>query len=127
MGPGSEGLATHRGTCAAAGLSQIYHPQFNPTISFLREPVSRSLSLVLGIKPPLLLDHTIFGLLNNRRIQPCTFVPEFDGWLLKEEAGRKTVVRVVEEHPSNKLLQWHFNQSLLKCLATELTNAQSTR
>ena len=85
--------------CYAACLSQIYHTQLNPTISFLHEPGSRRFSLALDLAEifkPLLVDRTIFRLLNKKEIQPRDFVHELGGCLLKD-SGRKTFVRVFEE------------------------------
>lgn len=85
--------------CYAACLSQIYHTQLNPTISFLHEPGTRRFSLALDLAEvfkPLLVDRLIFRVLNKKEIQPRDFVQELDRCVLKESA-RKTVVRVFEE------------------------------
>jgi CRISPR-associated protein Cas1 len=82
--------------CYAACLSQIYHTQLNPTISFLHEPGHRRFSLALDLAEifkPLLVDRTIFRVLNKKEIQPHHFVRELDGCLLKE-SGRKIFVEV---------------------------------
>ncbi|RTQ53394.1 type I-B CRISPR-associated endonuclease Cas1 [Hymenobacter gummosus] len=85
--------------CYAACLSQIYHTQLNPTISFLHEPGTRRFSLALDLAEvfkPLLVDRLIFRVLNKKEIQSRDFVQELDRCVLKESA-RKTVVRVFEE------------------------------
>jgi len=100
--------------CYAACLSQIYHTQLNPTISFLHEPGSRRFSLALDmaeIFKPLLVDRTIFRLLNKKEIQPRDFVRELDGCLLKE-AGRKTFVRVFEERLKETIQHRRLNRSV---------------
>jgi len=100
--------------CYAACLSQIYHTQLNPTISFLHEPGSRRFSLALDmaeIFKPLLVDRTIFRLLNKKEIQPRDFVRELDGCLLKE-AGRKTFVRVFEERLKEIIQHRRLNRSV---------------
>jgi len=85
--------------CYAACLSQIYHTQLNPTISFLHEPGTRRFSLALDLAEifkPLLVDRLIFRVLNKKEIQPKDFVQDLGRCVLKEQA-RKTVVRVFEE------------------------------
>ena len=100
--------------CYAACLSQIYHTQLNPTISFLHEPGSRRFSLALDmaeIFKPLLVDRTIFRLVNKKEIQPRDFVRELDGCLLKE-AGRKTFVRVFEERLKETIQHRRLNRAV---------------
>ncbi|MFD2785395.1 type I-B CRISPR-associated endonuclease Cas1b [Hymenobacter rubripertinctus] len=85
--------------CYAACLSQIYHTQLNPTISFLHEPGTRRFSLALDLAEvfkPLLVDRLIFRVLNKKEIQPRDFVHDLGRCVLKEPA-RKTIVRVFEE------------------------------
>jgi CRISPR-associated protein Cas1 len=85
--------------CYAACLSQIYHTQLNPTISFLHEPGTRRFSLALDLAEifkPLLVDRLIFRVLNKKEIQPSDFVQELGRCVLKEPA-RKTVVRIFDE------------------------------
>ncbi len=85
--------------CYAACLSQIYHTQLNPTISFLHQPGVRRFSLALDLSEvfkPLLVDRTIFRVLNKREIGPGDFRTDVAGCMLKD-AARKTFVRVFEE------------------------------
>lgn len=85
--------------CYAACLSTIYHTQLNPTISFLHEPGARRYSLALDLSEvfkPLLVDRTIFKVLNKREIGPGDFMNEFNRCTLKEPA-RKLFVRAFEE------------------------------
>jgi CRISPR-associated protein Cas1 len=92
--------------CYAACLSQIYHTQLNPTISFLHEPGHRRFSLALDLAEifkPLLVDRTIFRLVNKKEIQPKDFEAAVGGCLLKE-SGRKTFVRVFEERMKETIL-----------------------
>ena len=100
--------------CYAACLSQIYHTQLNPTISFLHEPGSRRFSLALDmaeIFKPLLVDRTIFRLVNKKEIQSRDFVRELDGCLLKE-SGRKTFVRVFEERLKETIQHRRLNRAV---------------
>ncbi|MES2733359.1 MAG: type I-B CRISPR-associated endonuclease Cas1b [Bacteroidota bacterium] len=85
--------------CYTLCLGMIYHTQLNPTISFLHEPGVRRFSLALDLAEifkPLLVDRTIFKLLNKREIQPKDFSTDLNGCVLKE-VGRKTFVKAFEE------------------------------
>lgn len=85
--------------CYTICLSQIYHTQLNPTISFLHEPGYRRYSLALDIAEifkPLLVDRIIFRVLNKKEIQSKDFDHQINSCVLKE-SGRKTFVRIWEE------------------------------
>lgn len=85
--------------CYTLCLSQIYHTQLNPTISFLHEPGYRRYSLALDIAEifkPLLVDRIIFRVLNKKEIQSKDFDHQINSCVLKE-SGRKTFVRIWEE------------------------------
>lgn len=85
--------------CYTTCLGQIYHTQLNPTISFLHEPGYRRYSLALDmaeIFKPILVDRTIFKVLNKKEIQVKDFDIQLKGVTLKESA-RKTFVRAYEE------------------------------
>lgn len=85
--------------CYALCLSQIYHTQLNPTISFLHEPGYRRYSLALDIAEifkPLLVDRLIFRLLNKREIKADDFDHQLNSCTLKD-SGRKIFVRAWEE------------------------------
>ncbi|TDB67887.1 type I-B CRISPR-associated endonuclease Cas1b [Arundinibacter roseus] len=85
--------------CYTVCLDQIYHTQLNPTISFLHEPGARRYSLALDLAEifkPLLIDRTIFSLLNKRQIQATDFRMELNGCTLKE-GGRKLFVQALED------------------------------
>jgi CRISP-associated protein Cas1 len=85
--------------CYTVCLSQIYHTQLNPTISFLHEPGYRRYSLALDLAEifkPLLVDRVIFSVLNKKQITSKDFVMEVNKCVLKEPA-RKTFVKAFEE------------------------------
>lgn len=85
--------------CYTLCLSQIYHTQLNPTISFLHEPGYRRFSFALDIAEifkPVLVDRLIFRLLNKKEIQAKDFDHQLNSCLLKE-SGRRTFARVWEE------------------------------
>ncbi|MBN8650559.1 MAG: type I-B CRISPR-associated endonuclease Cas1 [Cytophagales bacterium] len=85
--------------CYALCLSQLYHTQLNPTISYLHEPGARRYSLALDLAEifkPILVDRTIFRVLNKREIQASDFSVELNRCVLKE-SGKKVFIRAWEE------------------------------
>jgi len=80
-------------------LSEIYHTQLNPTISFLHEPGTRRFSLSLDLAEifkPILSDKVTFKLINNQMIKPEHFEEKLNFCYLKEE-GRKLYLREYDE------------------------------
>ncbi|MEM3928212.1 MAG: type I-B CRISPR-associated endonuclease Cas1b [Archaeoglobaceae archaeon] len=78
----------------SAVLSELYHTQLNPAISYLHEPSERRFSLALDLAEifkPLIVDRLIFSLVNNRIIQKDDFDREMNGILLNENGKRKFV------------------------------------
>ncbi|MBP2639593.1 MAG: CRISPR-associated protein, Cas1 family [Firmicutes bacterium] len=72
-------------------LSEIYHTQLNPTISYLHEPGVRRFSLSLDLAEifkPLLGDRLIFSLLNRNQITERDFTPNLNFLHLKKEASQ---------------------------------------
>lgn len=85
--------------CYSLCLTQIYHTQLNPTISFLHEPGTRRYSLALDLAEifkPILVDRTIFRVLNKKELQASDFSVELNRCTLKE-SGRKAFVKAWEE------------------------------
>jgi CRISP-associated protein Cas1 len=85
--------------CYTVCLGQLYHTQLNPTISFLHEPGARRYSLALDLAEifkPILVDRTIFSVLNKKQIQANDFRFDLNRCVLKE-SGRKTFVKAFEE------------------------------
>ncbi|MEM6517091.1 MAG: type I-B CRISPR-associated endonuclease Cas1b [Bacteroidota bacterium] len=85
--------------CYTKCLDQIYHTQLNPTISFLHEPGARRYSLALDLAEifkPILVDRTIFRVLNRREIKANDFEKGLNGCFLKDK-GKKTFLRIFEE------------------------------
>lgn len=82
----------------AKTLSEIYHTQLNPTISYLHEPGVRRYSLCLDLSEifkPLIGDRLIFSLLNRNQITEKSFIQELKGLYLKKEASQ-LIVRELE-------------------------------
>ena len=72
-------------------LSQIYHTQLNPTVSFLHEPGERRYSLALDIAEifkPVIVDKVIFKLINNKMIKEKHFLQELKFSYLNEKGRR---------------------------------------
>lgn len=79
-------------------LSEVYHTQLNPTISYLHEPGVGRYSLCLDISEvfkPLIGDRLIFSLLNRNQITEDSFTQELNFLHLKKEAS-KLIVRELE-------------------------------
>lgn len=72
-------------------LSEIYHTQLNPTISYLHEPGARRFSLCLDLSEifkPLIVDRLIFSLLNKNQITEDSFTEELNFLHLKKSASQ---------------------------------------
>jgi len=85
--------------CYTLCLDQIYHTQLNPTISYLHEPGYRRYSLALDIAEifkPILVDRTIFRVLNKKEVQSKDFDIKVNKVILKE-SGKKAFIRAFEE------------------------------
>lgn len=80
-------------------LKAISQTQLNPTISYLHTPGERRYSLCLDVSEifkPIIVDRTIFKVLNKREIQPSHFDSRL-GRCLLNNAGKKIFVRALEE------------------------------
>ena len=70
-------------------LSEIYHTQLNPTISYLHEPGIRRYSLCLDISE--VFKPLIFSLLNRKQITEKSFTKELNYLHLKKDASKLIV------------------------------------
>jgi CRISPR-associated protein Cas1 len=80
-------------------LSEIYHTQLNPTISYLHEPFERRYSLALDLSEifkPILVDRLIFYLVNKRMLKEEDFEKDINYCLLNEK-GRKIFLKEYDE------------------------------
>jgi CRISPR-associated protein Cas1 len=80
-------------------LSEIYRTQLNPTISFLHEPGERRFSLSLDLSEifkPIIVDRTIFKLVNNRMIGEEHFLDELNFCYLNDK-GRRLFISEYDE------------------------------
>lgn len=90
-------------------LTEIYHTQLNPTISYLHEPSERRFSLSLDLSEifkPILVDRVIFKLVNNQMLGEEHFLEELNFCYLNE-LGRRVFLtewdeklRTTIKHPS---------------------------
>jgi CRISPR-associated protein Cas1 len=100
--------------CYSLCLGQIYHTQLNPTISFLHEPGYRRYSLALDLAEifkPILVDRTIFKVLNKKEIQATDFDIQVNSVILKE-AGRKKFVKAFEERLNETIKHRSLNRNV---------------
>ena len=85
--------------CYTMCLDQIFHTQLNPTIGFLHEPGFRRYSLALDLAEvfkPILVDRTIFSLLNKKQIQSSDFRMDMNRCVMKDLA-RKIFAQAFED------------------------------
>ncbi len=83
----------------ATVLTEIYHTQLNPTVSFLHEPGERRYSLSLDLSEvfkPVIVDRVIFNLVNNRSIKEGHFHEELRGCYLTDQ-GRRVFLKEYDE------------------------------
>lgn len=91
--------------CYTLCLGQLYHTQLNPTISFLHEPGARRYSLALDLAEifkPILVDRTIFRVLNKKEVQASDFMMELNRCVLKD-SGKKAFIKAWEERLSETI------------------------
>jgi CRISPR-associated protein Cas1 len=85
--------------CYSLCLRAIHQTQLNPTISYLHEPGYRRYSLALDIAEifkPILIDKTIFKVLNKKEIQSKHFDMKLNRCVLND-SGKKIFVQAIEE------------------------------
>ena len=91
--------------CYTNCMNAIYHTQLNPTISYLHEPGTRRYSLALDLAEifkPILVDRTIFRIVNKSEIKQNDFIFELNSCLLKD-SGKKIFLNAYEEHLSETI------------------------
>ncbi len=100
--------------CYTLCLGQLYHTQLNPTISFLHEPGYRRFSLALDLAEifkPILVDRTIFRVLNKKEVQAKDFDVQVNRVVLKE-AGKKAFVKAFEERLNDTIKHRTLNRNI---------------
>lgn len=85
--------------CYTLCLRAIHQTQLNPTISYLHTPGERRYSLALDVAEifkPIIVDRTIFRVLNRKEIQEKHFDKKMNKCLLNV-SGKKIFVKAIEE------------------------------
>lgn len=85
--------------CYSFCLRAIHQTQLNPTISYLHSPGERRYSLSLDISEifkPVIVDRTIFKVLNKRELQEKHFDHHLNKCVLNQ-TGKKIFVKAIEE------------------------------
>jgi CRISPR-associated protein Cas1 len=82
-----------------ACLTEIYHTQLDPTISFLHEPGTKRFSLSLDIAEifkPSITDRIFLKLSNRGQLSESNFDTDLNGTLLSE-SGKRLVLKTFQE------------------------------
>lgn len=80
-------------------LGELYRTQLTPTISYLHEPGARRFSLALDLSEifkPLIVDRTIFRLINTGQLRDSHFDRSLDGCFLND-VGKKLFINALED------------------------------
>ncbi len=96
-------------------LSEIYKTQLNPTISYLHEPSDKRFSLCLDVSEvfkPLIVDRTIFSMLNKHMISEEDFYTDDGGYYRMKEATVKTVMKSLENTLSRSIKHKDLNRDV---------------
>lgn len=91
--------------CYSMCLRAINQTQLNPTISYLHSPGERRYSLALDIAEifkPIIIDRTIFKVLNKKEIQEKHFDKKLNKCVLNEN-GKKLFVNAIENRLSETI------------------------
>lgn len=85
--------------CYSMCLRAIHQTQLNPTVSYLHEPGYRRYSLALDVAEifkPIIIDRTIFRVLNKKEVQSKHFDNQLNKCVLND-SGKKIFVQAIEE------------------------------
>ena len=96
----------------ATVLSEIYHTQLNPSVSYLHEPSERRFSLALDIAEifkPFIVDRTIFYLINKGIMKDDDFNKDFDGVILSDK-GKKKFIKAYNERLESTIKHRSLNR-----------------
>lgn len=95
-------------------VSEIYHTQLSPLISYLHEPGTKRFSLSLDIAEifkPLIADRMIFSLLNKNQITEKDFEKGLNYLYLKDNA-RKKILQEYDEKLNTTITHRKLNKSV---------------
>jgi len=94
-------------------LSEIYKTQLNPTISYLHEPSTKRFSLSLDLSEifkPILVDRTIFSILNKGIINESDFYDK--DFIRLREISLKKVMKEFENTLSRTIKHRSLNREV---------------
>ncbi len=77
-------------------ITELYHTQLNPTVSYLHEPYSRRFSLALDISEvfkPIIVDTVIKNLINNDNILDNNNFEQDLNYVFLNEEGKKKFIK----------------------------------
>ncbi len=100
--------------CYSQCLRAIHQTQLNPTISYLHTPGERRYSLALDVSEifkPIIVDRTIFKVLNKKEIQEKHFNKQLNRCLLNE-TGKKIFVKAFEDRLQETIQHRSLNRSV---------------
>ncbi len=100
--------------CYTLCLRAIRQTQLNPTISFLHTPGERRYSLALDIAEifkPLIIDRTIFKVLNKKELQEKHFDKKFNKCILNL-SGKKIFVKAIEDKLQETFMHKTLNRNV---------------
>ncbi len=97
-----------------AVLTEIFHTQLNPLISYLHEPGDRRYSLSLDIAEifkPIFADRLIFSMLNKRQIEEKDFEKDLNFCYMRDKS-RKVFVRAFDERLNKVVKHKKLNRNV---------------
>lgn len=95
-------------------LSEIYKTFLDPRIGYLHSTNFRRFTLNLDVAEifkPILVDRTIFSLINKRKIQKKDFAKQMEGILLNQE-GQKKFIQELDERMKTTVEHRHLGKSV---------------
>ena len=99
---------------SATVLTEIYHTQLTPLVSYLHEPGERRYSLSLDISEvfkPIIVDRVIFNMINNRIIKEENFVKKLNFCYLSEQ-GRRTFLSEYQKKLDSTIYNAKLNRNI---------------
>ena len=100
--------------CYSQCLRAIHQTQLNPVISYLHSPGERRYSLALDLAEifkPILVDRTIFRVINKREIRSNHFDQKLNCCLLND-AGKKIYITALEERMNETIRHRSLNREV---------------
>ena len=102
------------GVLYTACLSELYRTQLTPTISYLHEPGVRRFSLALDLSEifkPLIVDRSIFRLLNSGQLKPSHFDRSLGACYLTE-SGKQLFLKALQDKMESTIMHRRLGRSV---------------